>query len=228
MVFWGSEPRSTYHKTIVRKVNHYLKQKCSKANYELELVTGYRTDAFGYDRKSKTWYICEIKVNPSDLKKAPQQILDTKFHFPKTRYYHTGDTVVPVIAIPARLANYLVKQNEWTSLRNTCKMVKVALWVVEQSTIREVMGPKVKKVVKAKSARASTAKKKVTRTKKTVTKKKAVKGKRLKTKTTKAKTTKRKTTRAKTKKSKSRAVKSTKAKGRKRKNTRKTTKARRK
>jgi hypothetical protein len=228
MVFWGPEPRSTYHKTTVRRVNHYLKQKCSKADYELELVSGYRTDAFGYDRKSKTWYLCEIKVDPSDLKKAPQQILDTKFHFPKTRYYHIGDTIVPVIAIPARLANYLVKQNEWTSLRNTCKMVKAALWVVEQSTVREIMGPKTKKAVKTKSAKASTAKKKVTRTKKPTSKKRAVKSKRPKVKTAKAKSAKLRTTKAKTNKPKSRAVKSTKTKRIKRKASRKTSTTRRK
>jgi hypothetical protein len=177
-LFWPSE-RSTYHKTCVRRVNSYLKQKCDEADYERELVTGYKTDAFGYNRKSKIWYLCEIKVDPNDLKKAPQQILDTKFHFPKTQHYHIGDTIVPVIAIPAKLANHLVKLNEWDSLRNTCKMVKAAVWVIEQSTVREVISPKIK-AVKTKSPRTKTIKKKTTGTKKAMLRSGAVKTTKLK------------------------------------------------
>jgi len=200
MIFsWGLE-RSTRHATFVRRVRKYLEKKCGKADYELELVTGYRTDAFGYNRKSKIWYLCEIKVDPSDLKKAPQQILDTKFHFPKTPHYHKGDTIVPVIAIPARLATYLVKYDEWDSLRNTCKMVKAALWVIEQSTVREVVSPGAKKSVKPKSARTSASKGKTTLTKKTASKTRA------------AKTSRKTTARAKTTKFKKRVVKSSKTK----------------
>lgn len=198
---WGLEPRSTYHKTCVRRVNSYLKQKCSESGYERELVAGYKTDAFGYNRKSKIWYLCEIKVDPSDLKKAPQQILDTKFHFPQIRHYHTGDTIVPVIVIPAKLANYLVKINEWGSLRKTCRMVKVAIWVIEQSTVREVMSPKTK-AVKTKSTgtkavktnRPKTTKTRTTRTK-TIVKPKKSSVKSSTVKKTKTQSTKRKTSR---------------------------------
>lgn len=200
---FGSEPRSTYHTTCVRRVNQYLKRKCSKGGYEKGLVSGYRTDAFGYDSKFKTWYLCEIKVDPSDLKKAPQQILDTKFHFPKSQYFHIGDKIVPVIAIPARLAKFQVKTNEWDSLRNTCKQLNIAIWVIEQSTVREVMGPKIKKV-----AKASTSKKKTARTKKSASKRTPAKTK----KARKATNTKKKITRAKTTKSMKRLVKSSKTK----------------
>ena len=195
MSIWGAE-RSSYHGTCVRKVYRYLKKKCSIANYEESLVTGYITDAWGYNRNSKIWYLCEIKVNESDLQKAPKQIFDTVFHFPKTKFYHRGDTVVPVIAFPARLQKELVKFNTWDSLRNICRTMKVAIWVIEQSTIREVTRRKTK-VAKTKSAMT-----------------KAVKAKQSKTKSAKTKTTI-----AKAAKSRLRTVKSTKARQTKAKNT---------
>lgn len=205
---WPSE-RSTYHKTCVRRINKYLKQKCSKGGSEKGLVAGYRTDAFGYDGKSKTWYLCEIKVDPSDLKKGPQQILDTKYHFPKTKYYHIGDTIVPVIAIPAKLANHLVKVNEWKSLKNTCKMLNISIWVIEQSTVREVTKPK------PKSNRKTSAVSKAVKTKvvsaKTTTKNKPAQTKKPKSKVGALKTTKSKKTSASTKR-KSAASKATKSK----------------
>jgi hypothetical protein len=188
MIFsWGIE-RSTYHGTCVRKVYRYLKQKCGEADYERQLVTGYITDALGHDVKRKTWYLCEIKVNESDLQKAPKQIFDTVFHFRKN---HIGDTIVPVIAFPARLQKELVKLNTWDSFCNICKTMKAAIWVIEQATVREFMNPKTK-VVKTKT-------------------------KRPKTKTTKTKTTRAKKAKPKTRTTKSTKVKKTKAPATKRK-----------
>jgi len=184
---WGPEPRSKYHTTIVRKVYRYLitKQECDKAGYEKQLVPGLRTDAVGYNTKRKTWYLCEIKVDESDLLKAPLQIYQTvsRFSSPKNPRYHKGDAVVPVIAFPTRVQKILVQHNNWDSLCNLCKTTGVAIWVIKQSTVKEVMGPKIKKSVKTKSARASTTKTKTLRAKKT----KAKGTKRRITKTTRAK-----------------------------------------
>jgi hypothetical protein len=196
---FGQPERSKYHGTCVRKVYRYLKQKCGEAIYERALVTGYVTDAAGHDVKRKTYYLCEIKVNESDLQKAPKQISDTVFHFRKN---HKGDTVVPVIAFPVRLEKELVKLNTWDSLYDICKHLKVAIWVIEQSTVREIMSPRTK-AVKTKSARASTTKTKTSRPKRTKSKTRAVKSTKApqtKTKRTKRRTTK--TTRAKSKRAK--------------------------
>jgi hypothetical protein len=190
--FW-SEPRSTYHTTCVSRVKTYLKKKCGEAHADSEraLISGYRLDAFGHDRRSRTWYLCEIKVNPSDLKKATQQIQDYKFHFPKTKYYHSGDVIVTVIAVPAKLAKYLIKTNEWDSFKNTCKILNVSIWVIEQSTIQEVTGNKTKKAVKTKSVKAPTTRKKITRTKKTSAKNRVTTSRKVrKTKTSKKMTAK--------------------------------------
>jgi hypothetical protein len=168
---WGQSERSTYHTTCVRRVDHYLKKKCSGvAHSERKLVAERITDASGYDKKRKTWYLCEIKVNFTDFQKALYQIHDTAYRFPKNPFYHKGDAVVPVIALPSRLAKELVVHNIWDSLRDICRKMGVAIWVIEQSTIREVMGPNVKKAVKTKNARVSTAKKKTIRVKKAASK----------------------------------------------------------
>jgi hypothetical protein len=202
---WGQQSRSTYHKTMVLRVNHYLKKKCDVASYEEELLSGYRIDAFGYNRKNKVWYLCEIKVEPSDLKKAPQQILDTKYHLPKTKLYHIGDTIVPVIAIPAKLANHLVKYNEWDSLCNTCKMIRAAIWVIEQSTVREVYKPR-QRVARKLGVLPKAVKTKLVRVK-TKTKNKLAKTKRPKLKVPKSTKIKRTRASKKRKATKSRSTK---------------------
>jgi hypothetical protein len=199
---WGPTERSTYHGTCVRKVDRYLNKKCTVAHSERKLVAERITDASGYDAKRKTWYLCEIKVNWSDLQKAPYQIHDTAFRFPRNPFYHKGDTVMPVIALPARLQKELVQHHNWDSLRDQCTKTGIGLWIIEQSGVREITSPNTKGV-KTKSARASTAKTKTSRAKKTKSKTRAVKSTKApqtKTKRTKRRTTK--TTRAKSKRAK--------------------------
>lgn len=197
MILWPSE-RSTYHATCVKKVYRYLKNKCGEADFERKLVADRITDTFGYNKKLKTWYICEIKVNWSDLQKAAYQIHDTAFRFRKN---HRGVTVVPVIAFPKRLYKELIKFDNWGSFCDICTTMSVAVWVIEQSTIREVVYPKINKPVKTtKSKATTTAKKKTTKTKKPKSKVEV-------SKTAKRKkspvSTKRKTTTSRTHKSKS-------------------------
>ena len=157
---WGSE-RSTYHTTMVRRVHSYLKKQCTRANYEQKTVEGRQTDALSYidNGKFKTWFLCEIKVNPSDLLKAVSQIHDTAFRWRKT---HIGDTVIPVIAFPARLEKKLKDTDKWDSQCDLCKKSDVAIWIIEQSTVREFQGYK---TTKAKSAAAKPARAKVTKAK---------------------------------------------------------------
>lgn len=174
MIFsWGLE-RSTYHRTCVRRVRRYLEKKYGgiDTDFERRLVDERITDAYCYNKKTKTWYLCEVKVNWPDLQKAAYQIHDTVFRFRKT---HKGDSVVPVVAIPARLKKDLMEHNNWNSLYDMCERAGTRIWVIEQSTVQEAMSPKVKKSVKVKSARTPIAKKKTSRTKKTVPKKRAVK-----------------------------------------------------
>jgi hypothetical protein len=163
--FWPSE-RSKYHENCVRKVFRYLKKKCDEADYERSLVPGHITDAYGHDTKSKTWYICEIKVNWGDLQKAPHQIYETAFLFKKK---HRGDTVIPVIALPSRLQKELVKYNNWVSLCSHCKATGVAIWAIESASVRQIKSSG--KTVKAKNKKiTTTAKKKTIRTKNTKSK----------------------------------------------------------
>ncbi|MBA7507948.1 hypothetical protein ES706_06678 [subsurface metagenome] len=195
---WGLEPRSTYHKTCVRKVYRYLKNKCDKADYEKKLVADRITDALGYNAKSKIWYLCEIKVNWNDAQKGVTQIHDTAFRFRKT---HRGYTVVPVLAIPSRLQKELAKFDNWNSLRAQCTNSGIAIWVIEQSAVREIMSPTTK-AVKTKSAvtkavktkRPKTTKTRTTRTK-TIARPKKSSVKSSTAKKTKTQSTKRKTSR---------------------------------
>ncbi len=166
--------RSTYHKTMVRKVHAYLKKNYSVADFERSLVTDRITDAFAYDNKTKTWYLCEIKVNWGDLQKALYQIHDTVFRFKRT---HKSSIVIPVIAFPARLQRELVKSDNWGSFRDSCKNNGVAIWIIEQSFVRQLQSSNIQKS-KATSAKkvftkASAVKK--TAAKKTIAKKPIVK-----------------------------------------------------
>jgi len=166
-------------------------QKCGGiADNERKLVDDRITDAVGHDVKRKTWYLCEIKVNWPDFQKSLYQIYDTAFRFPRNPLYNKSDTIVPVIAFPSQLQKELEEYDNWDSLRDACRKLGIAIWVVEQSGVREEITSPKAKVVKTKSV---------------VTK--IVKTKRPKTKTTKTKTTG-----AKTVKSKPRATKSSKVK----------------
>ena len=230
---WGPE-RSTYHKTMVQWVHAYLNRKYGVADSERSLVDDRITDTFAYDKKSKTLYLCEIKVNWNDLQKAPYQIHDTVFRFKRA---HKGAKVVPVVAFPLRLQKELIKEDTWGSFRDTCKKIGVAIWIIEQSSIRQAQGPTTsstkaqpapKSTTKARGTKAKSAAAKPTKvkvTKKTTakakpTKRKTTTGKRTKStvakpkriKTTKAKVTKRKTATGKSTKSRVARTTTTKAK----------------
>ncbi len=208
---WGPERKTWYfdHDACVRKVYRYLKQKCTEANYERELVEDRRTDAFGYDKNTKTWYVCEIKVDPTDLLKAPFQIMDTAFRFKKKKRFHN---VTPVIAIPAPLHRKIQRSDIWRSLSAQCRQNNTELWIIESGTVKELQTTGIvvgkPKVVKAKTTRVKPSKRKATtgkRTKPTVAKPKRIK-------TTKAKVTKRKTATGKSTKSRVARTTTTKAK----------------
>lgn len=152
--FWGSE-RSQAHTWCVNRVRKSLEGKGYVAEKEYSLVSDRITDAWAHDKKNNIWYLCEIKVQLNDLPKAVPQIHDTarrfKFH---PGYIKKGrGVIVPVIAI----SNPLYKEMEdyypdiWKSYRELCKTLDIALWVVEQSTILKLQGPKVKPAVKAKA-----------------------------------------------------------------------------
>lgn len=231
---WGPERKTWYfdHDACVRKVYRYLKQKCTEANYERELVKDRRTDAFGYDKNTKTWYVCEIKVDPTDLLKAPFQIMDTAFRFKKKKRFHN---VTPVIAIPAPLHRKIQRSDIWRSLSAQCRQNNTELWIIESGAVKELQTTGIvvgkPKVVKAKTTRVKPSKRKATTgkrikvTKKTTvkakpTKRKTTTGKRTKPtvakpkriKTTKAKVTKRKTATGKSTKSRVARTTTTKAK----------------
>ena len=107
-LLYGKE-RSTYHNTIVHKVCAYLKRNGCTAGSEKSLVSKRRTDAYGYSTITNTWYICEIKVDGSDLYKGVGQIDDTVKRFKNAPLYKSkGGLIIPVIAIPNRLYNDLL------------------------------------------------------------------------------------------------------------------------
>jgi hypothetical protein len=147
--------RSTYHRTIVHRVYAQLKRSGFSADFERSLVPGRVTDTFGYSVKKKTWYLCEIKVNWTDLQKAITQIHEQVYNFKRSRLYMDKEgSIVPVIAIPNSLYSYLMKYYafQWGSYCSLCKTNNIALWVVEQSTIRQIQGPKPKPSTKVKAA----------------------------------------------------------------------------
>jgi len=154
----GYPERSTYHTTMVKRVNGHLGRICTGAEKEMGLVYGRITDAWGYDGKTRTYYICEIKVNFKDLQKAVYQIYDTAFRYkPK---YDKDAKIIPVIAFPERLYEELVGYDNWGSLSDACNKLGIAIWIIEQSTVRQVQGPKIKSpkskpIAKAKSATKS-------------------------------------------------------------------------
>jgi len=137
----GWSERSKAHAYCVNRVKSHLKRTCTMADKEMGLVPSRITDAWGYNKEKKTWFLCEIKVNVDDLHKAVTQIHDTCYRFkPKNR----DDKVIPVIAIPNKL--YIEMQrhdlSRWTSFRSLCQQMNIALWIVEQSNIRQIQGPK--------------------------------------------------------------------------------------
>jgi len=140
MVFdWGfGEPkRKTWyfnHAACVRKVYRYLKAKYTEADYERKLVEGRITDAYGYNQKTKTHYVCEVKVKWDDLQKAVFQVTDTTRRLQKK---HKKDTVVPVLAIPGALEKKLRGWGDWQSLRRHCRETGVKVWIIESGGIRQ-------------------------------------------------------------------------------------------
>ena len=141
MIFGWSE-RSTYHTTMVKRVNGHLRRICTVAEKEIGLVDSRITDAWGYDAKTKTYYVCEVKVNFKDLQKAVYQIHDTAFRYiPK---YDKEANIIPVIAFPIGLYKELVDYDNWGSLSDACNKLGVAIWIIEQSTVRQIQGPKPK------------------------------------------------------------------------------------
>jgi hypothetical protein len=178
--FLGYTERSTYHITCVNRVKSHLKRICRDAGKERGFVPGRITDAWGYDNKTKTLYFCEIKVNPGDLLKAVSQIHDTVFKYkPKD----SRIKVIPVIAVPKRLYDEFSKYDlgQWKSFRSLCKTANIAIWIIEQSNIRQIQGPKPKSPSKAQTGtkkkattkRKPTAKAKASTKRKTTSKAKA-------------------------------------------------------
>ena len=137
----GWAERSQLHKHCVSRVKSHLKRTCDNADKEQGLVSGRITDAWGYNRGEKTWFLCEIKVNIKDLQKGVTQIHDTCFRF---KVSNQGDKVIPVLAIPNKLYNEMRKYEpgQWSSFSSLCKNTDIAVWVVEQSNIRQIQGPK--------------------------------------------------------------------------------------
>ena len=168
---WPSE-RSTYHTTMVRRVKSHLKRICVEAGEEKKFAPGRRTDAWGYDKITKTRYFCEVKVGPRDLLSAVSELHVTAYNFkPKNPKY----IVIAVIAIPKRLFDDLAKfdPGHWRSFRALCKTNNIAIWIIEQSNIKQIQGPKPKKPKT--NTRKSTVKVKTTTKRKVISKPKAKK-----------------------------------------------------
>ncbi len=153
MIFGWPTERSTYHGTMVNRVKSHLKRTCDIAGKEHGFVSGRITDAYGYDKVTKTIYFCEVKVNPTDLLKSVFQIQDTVFRYVRK---DPQITVIPVIAVPKRLFDDWGKYNhdKWVSFKNLCKTNKIALWIIEQSDIKQIQGPK-SKPLKAKTKKTT-------------------------------------------------------------------------
>jgi hypothetical protein len=156
-LIWGRPEKSTYHTTMVNKVKSHLKRFCTDAGKEHGFVSGRITDAYGYNKVTKTIYFCEIKVNPNDLLKAITQLhITTSNYTPKSREFIEYN-VIPVVAIPKKLAGELAKYKplDWKSFRLLCRTNKIALWIIEQSNIVQIQGPK-PKAPKRKAQKSST------------------------------------------------------------------------
>jgi hypothetical protein len=169
-MLFGYPERSTYHTTCVSRVKTHLKKFCTQGGVEKKFVEGRRIDAWGYDKKTKTLYFCEIKVDPKDLTKAITQIHGSFFNFKPT---DPENKVIPVIAIPKKLAEYLFKHEtgNWRSFRALCKTTKIAIWIIEQSNIVQIQGPKPKALkAKTKITTKTTTKRKATIKSKSTTK----------------------------------------------------------
>jgi len=207
---------------MVNKVKSHLKRFCTTAGKEHGFVSGRITDAYGLDKATRTIYLCEIKVNPTDLLKAVSQIHDTVSRFtPKD----PKNTVIPVIAVPKRLFDEWGRYNidKWDSFKKLCKTTHIAIWIIEQSTIRQIQGPKpkspkvkTKKSIKTKVVAQPKIKRKTTKKLKPISKSKAAKtrknSKRIKSRTKpkstgKSKTAKKRKSAAKRPSSKSRVIK---------------------
>ena len=133
------------HKWNVTQVEKWLETKgCITGKGAI--VWDRNTDLWAHDEQNKIWYLCEIKVSVEDMLKAVVQIYDTARRFKAMPDYKDNGkgVIVPVFAI----SNTLYKQRladypyEWKSILEIFKKLKIAIWVVEQSTILQLQGPK--------------------------------------------------------------------------------------
>lgn len=225
MDIWGAwdEPSKVWYKDhdkCVGKVYRYLKKKCTTADYERKIAGDLRTtDAYGYDEKTKTWYICEIKVRWDDVQKGPMQIKDTMVLLKnknKGDRKHKDDFIVPVLAIPDAFQRRIQKWGNWSGLLSTCNALGVELWLIESGGIRLAKGSKSQKIKVTKSTtkaeKTTKAKTKKTKTTSKIRRTAAGKTKPTKAETTRAKATKAKSIKGATTKSKTRRTKTSKSK----------------
>jgi len=135
--------RSQAHARCVGQVKSHLKKICTSADKEMGLIPFRITDAWGYSSKKKVFYLCEIKVQHKDLHKSIAQISDTARRFKlNPDYIRLGGNVFPIIAISNGLSREETSyySQEWESFRETCKRLKISIWIVEQSSIRYLQG----------------------------------------------------------------------------------------
>ncbi len=142
--YLGFPERSTYHTTMVKRVNGHLRRICTASEKEIGLVYGRITDAWGYDEKTRTYYVCEIKVNFKNLQKAIYQIHNTAYCAALSpgkptitlvlratlRYkpnYDKDANIIPVIAFPKGLYKELVDYDNWGNLSDACNKLGVAV-----------------------------------------------------------------------------------------------------
>ena len=152
---------SKAHRTCVGRVKSHLKTMCTSVDHEIGLVPYRRTDAYGYNSKNKVLYLCEIKVERTDLPKVFEELPDQERRVKKTPEYIKAGVlkVVPVLAVSNKLYQELSKRypDEWESMRGTCRKLGISIGVVEQSNIIYLQGKnpitlKGKPATKAKTA----------------------------------------------------------------------------
>jgi hypothetical protein len=117
---------------------------CTSVDHEIGLVPYRRTDVYGYDSKNKVLYLCEIKVQRTDLPKVFEELPDQERRVKKTPEYIQAGVlkVIPVLAVSNNLYQEVSKHypDEWKSTRSTCKKLGMSIWVVEQSRIQYLQG----------------------------------------------------------------------------------------
>lgn len=189
-----AHPWNKDHDLCVNRLHRHFKEKGMFTQKETKLCPSRKTDVYGYNPKTKTYYVCEVKVRFSDAQKAPMQLVAP---VSALRRKDPGASVLAVLAVPMPFQTYLQKKwpENWRELSLLCRRAGIAIWGISyRAGARQIQGARAT-AREGTSKRATAAKAKRKAAKPTESKARVAKPKPKKRRTTRRATKRRSATR---------------------------------